>query len=143
MEVDVKSLIECVRKETGIKLESDDPILAVAVLHEKLMGALLASIEAAAQQAAGEMASSASHGVAAARQNAGRIVTEAMEWGCEQLRATGVEIAATVLHETQAEAAKAEAARGAAVRASRIAMVASAVGSVVVGGLVLAAVMLG
>lgn len=141
--MDRDKLIALVRKETGIKLETDDPVLAVVVMHEKLLDVALERVEAAAQSAAGRMAHAADRAVETARGEAGRVVTEASEWVAEQLRAAGAEVAATLVQETQAEAARAEVARRAAVRAAWIAGGVSAAGVAAVGGLVLAVLHLG
>lgn len=74
-----------------------------------------------------------------AQQDAGRLITEAAEWSAEQLRAAAPEIAAILLHETQAEVAKAEAAQAAAIRAAWIAGGVSIAGCVIVGAMVIAA----
>lgn len=131
--MDRDNLVALVRKETGVKLAEDDPVLAVAVMHEKLLEAALERVEAAAQSAAGRMAHAADRAVDAARSDAGRVVTEASEWVAEQLRAAGAEVAATLVQETQAEVAKAEAARRAAVRAAWVAGGVSLAGVVAVG----------
>ena len=132
--MDRDKLIALIRKETGIKLDTDDPVLAVAVLHEKVLEVALERVETAAGSAAGRMAHAADRAVETARSEAGRIVTEASEWVAEQLRAVGAEVAAALVQETQAEAAKAEMARRAAVRA---AWVAGAAGTVAVGAVAL------
>lgn len=132
MNVDRDKLIALVRKETGIKLEADDPVLAVAVLHEKVLEPALERVEAAAQAAAGRMGHATDRAVEAARSEAGRVVTEAAEWVAERLREAAAEVSATLVQETQAEVAKAEAARRAAVRAAWIAGCTSAGGVVAV-----------
>ena len=152
--MDRDALIALVRKETGMKLSVEDPILAVAVMHEKLLDAVLERVEAAAQQASAEMASAVAgvsddvtaagaKAVSAAQTAAGRTVTEASEWAAEQLRAVGAEVAATLLHETQAEVARAETAGRAARRYAWVAGCLCAATFAVAGGTLLAVLRLG
>lgn len=136
--MDRDQVIALIRKETGIKLDVDDPVLAVAVLHEKVLEVALERVEATAARASGGMAQAADRAVETARSEAGRVVTEASEWVAEQLRAAGAEVASTLVQETQAEVAKAEAARRAAVRAAWIAGGVSTAGTVAVGAAALA-----
>lgn len=136
--MDKDKLIALVRKDTGIRLDVDDPVLAVAALHEAMLSVALERVEMVAQQAAAQMAGSATQAVATAQREAGRIVTETAEWVSERLREAGAEVAATLVQETQAEAARAEAAHRGAVRAAWVAGGVSLTGAVTVCAVALA-----
>ena len=86
--MDREKLVALVRKETGVKLDVEDPVLAVAVMHEKVLEAALERVEAVAARASAQMADSASQAVGAARSEAGRVVTEAAEWVAERAAPT-------------------------------------------------------
>jgi hypothetical protein len=114
-------IISLIRKEIGVELDQTDPILSIGILHEKLLAVAVECVEEAGKRIAADLMASSANAMAASKQSAGRIITEATEFVVEQLRAAGAEMAATVLRETQAEVARAEAAKAGAVNAAWIA----------------------
>lgn len=131
-------LLAHVKKQTGVKLDADDPLLAVTVLHEKMLEVILVRIEEAAQRAAAQIAAAVARGITEAQAAASQDITESVAWATEQLQKTRVEISATLIHEISTEVSKAEAARTGAVRASWVAGFAAAVAAAGVGGWALA-----
>ena len=137
--MDRGDVIALVKKQAGVKLSADDPILAAVAINDVFLDYALekldASLKAVAERQAVIVAQSAEASrqtVEDAKRAAESLVNTSMDWVTEQLKATGAEVTVSMLGELRIETDKAE---GAARAARRMAWVAGAAAFVTVTAL--------
>lgn len=108
MELD--QVITAVRKETGIKLNAADPVLASAAINAVLLDDALAKMDHSMNVAVAKFTALGGQNEARAKEVASRIINDAAEWLGTQFRDAAQEATAAMLVEMRQETAKAEAA---------------------------------
>lgn len=116
--MDTARLIADIARETGIRLEQSDPILAAAVINERLLDASLDDLRKLVTRAADQLSAAGVQNEASARKVASDIINDAATWLEGRFKATGQEVTASMLAELRQETAKAEVASRIAVRAA-------------------------
>ncbi len=100
----------------GLRVDPDDPVLITALLNRRLLDEALIALDAAVRTAANQMSAGAAQQVEAARKTAAGLITDAGQWSADHLRATAVELSASIQKDLRAEVARAEAAARLAMR---------------------------
>ena len=125
--MDKDRLIADIARETGVQLDTSDPILAAAVINERLLDASLAELRKLMKGAADQFTAANLQGEASAKQAASEVINKAADWLGTKFKEVAQEATAGMLAELREETAKAEAASRTAVRA---AWTAGAIGAV-------------
>lgn len=108
--MDRNRLIADVHRETGIQLDEADPLLAAAVINERMLDASLADLRKLVKGAAEQLGAVGVANEAAARRLASEVVNSAAEYLGNQFKDAAQEAAAGMLAEMRRETSKAEAA---------------------------------
>ena len=108
--MDRDRLIADVHRETGIQLDEADPLLAAAVINERMLDASLADLRKLIKGAAEQLGAVGVANEAAAKRLASEVVNSAAEYLGTQFKDAAQEAAAGMLAEMRQEVAKAEAA---------------------------------
>ncbi len=143
-------LIATVRKETGIKLDRADPVLATAVINDALLDHALAKLDASMRAMADRQSATAAAATEQqaevskqhledAKTAAAVLVNSSAEWVARQLRQSSEEATAFMLTELRKETAKAQAASRLALRFAWIAGGAAAITAAGLTGFLIAA----
>ena len=111
-------VIAAVRKETGIKLNAADPVLAAAAINGVLLDAALTKLGHSIEAALGKFAALNSQNEAAAKRAASEVINSAADWLGTRFKETAQEATAEMLVEMRQETARAEKASRIAVRAA-------------------------
>ena len=125
--MDKNRLIADIARETGVQLDTSDPILAAAVINERLLDASLADLRKLMKGAADQFTAANLQNEASAKQAASEVINKAADWLGTKFKEVAQEATAGMLAELREETAKAEAASRTAVRA---AWTAGAIGAV-------------
>ena len=127
-------LIALVRKQAGIRLDVDDPVLAVVAINEVLFEAALAKLDQSVIMALDRMAAMNVQNEVAAKRAASDVINGASDWLTTKFKEVAQEATAGMLAELRQETAKAEAASRVAVRAAwTVGTIGAAAGSLMVG----------
>lgn len=139
-------LIALVRKESGIRLREEDPVLAVVAINDVLLSAALAKIDATLLAAADRQTAATAMQAAASRQHvedakkvAAALVNSSGAWVTEQLKEAGAEVTATMLADLRKETAKVQAVSRVATRMAWVAGGAAALTAAGLAGFLIAA----
>lgn len=116
--MDKARLIADIARETGIRLEQSDPILAAAVINERLLDAALDDLRKLVAAAADHLSAAGVQNEASAKRAAADIITKAADWLEDRFKAVAQEATAGMLAELREETARAEIASRTAVRAT-------------------------
>ena len=108
MELD--QVITAVRKETGIKLNAADPVLASAAINAVLLDDALAQMDHSMNAAVAKFTVLGGKNEEAARRVASELINSAADWLGNQFKEAAKEATAEMLAELRQETAKAEAA---------------------------------
>jgi hypothetical protein len=125
------SLIAEIAKETGIRLDPADPLLAAATINRILLDEALAELQRVVRTSGDQVAAASVQQIEAAKAAAAALITDAGAWSAERLREAAAEASNAVIERLQDETAKAQ-------RAGRIALRA-AWAAAGIGGLAVAA----
>lgn len=125
--MDKARLIADVHRETGIVLDEADPILAAAVINERLLDASMTELRKLVKGSADQLAAVGVQNEASAKRVASDIINNAADWLGTRFKDAAQEATAGMLAELRQETAKAEAASRSAVRA---AWVSGAIGAI-------------
>ena len=125
--MDKNRLIADIARETGVQLDTSDPILAAAVINERLLDASLVELRKLMKGAADQFTAANLQSEASAKQAASEVINKAADWLGTKFKEVAQEATAGMLAELREETAKAEAASRTAVRA---AWTAGAIGAV-------------
>ena len=116
--MDKARLIADIHKETGIRLDEADPLIAAAVINERLLDASLAELRKLVKGSAEQLAAVGVATEPAAKRLASEVVNSAAEYLGTQFKDAAREAAAEMLIEMRKETGKAEKASRIAVRAA-------------------------
>ncbi len=116
--MDRDQIIAAVSRETGIKLSSADPVLAVVAINDVLLDAALAKLDRQVKAQADRVTAASTASVEAAKKSAEAIVTKSGEWAAEQIKTAAREAAALVIADIRQETVKVQRASRVAVRAA-------------------------
>ena len=116
--MDKNRLIADIARETGVQLDASDPILAAAVINERLLDASLADLRKLMTGAAEQFTAANLQNEASAKQAASDVINKAADWLDAKFKTVAQEATAGMLAELRQETAKAEAASRTAVRAA-------------------------
>lgn len=130
--MDKEQLIAEVARQTGIRLESTDPVIAVAAINDILLDDVLARFGHLVKAQADRVTAASAQAVLDAKREAEALLSEGGAWAQARITKACETAGAAVLVNLQQETAKAERARRATVR---IAWVTAVVGLVVLSGL--------
>ena len=118
--MDADKLRAALRKQKVV-IQDNDPVLDVVAICDAALAEAVEAAGQAAQQAADQVARAVAENAVDAKVLSERVISDAAEWLVERLQAAGAEVAASIIHETQAEVARAEQARAIAVRSAWVA----------------------
>ena len=124
-------LIAEIAKETGIRLDSADPLLAAATTNRILLDEALAELQRAVRSSRDQVSAACLQQIEAAKTAAATLITDAGGWSAERLRDAAAEASNAVIERLREETAKAQ-------RAGQIALRA-AWATAIIGGLAVAA----
>lgn len=116
--MDKARLIADIQRETGIRVDEADPLMAAAVINERLLDASLDDLRKLIRGAAEQLAAVGVANEAAAKRLASDVVNSAAEYLGTQFKDAAREAAAEMLVEMRQETARAEKASRIAVRAA-------------------------
>ena len=116
--MDKNRLIADIARETGIQVDASDPILAAAVINERLLDASLADLRKLMTGAAEQLTAAKLQNEASAKQAASEVINKAADWLGTKFKDAAQEATAGMTAELRAETAKAEAASRTAMRAA-------------------------
>lgn len=116
--MDKTRLIADIHKETGIRIDEADPLMAAAVINERLLDATLADLRKLVKGAAEQFAAVGVANETAAKRLASEVVNSAADYLGAQFKDAAREAAAEMLVEMRKETARAEKASRVAVRAA-------------------------
>ncbi len=116
--MDKARLIADIQRETGIRVDEADPLMAAAVINERLLDASLDDLRKLIRGAAEQLAAVGVANEAAAKRLASDVVNSAAEYLGTQFKDAAREAAAGMLVEMRQETARAEKASRIAVRAA-------------------------
>ena len=124
-------LIAEIAKETGIRLDRVDPLLAAATINRILLDEALAELQRAVRTSGDQVSASCVQQIETAKAAAAALITDAGVWSAERLREAAAEASNAVIERVREETAKAR-------RAGRVALCA-AWAAAGIGGLAAAA----
>jgi hypothetical protein len=124
-------LIAEIAKETGIRIDPADPLLAAAVINRILLDEALSELQRALRTSEDQVSAACVQQIEAAKAAAAALITDAGVWSAERLREAAAEASNAVLQRLREETAKAQ-------RAGQIALHA-AWAAAGIGGLAVAA----
>lgn len=125
--MDKNRLIADIARETGVQIDASDPILAAAVVNERLLDASLADLRDLVKGAADQLSAVGMQNEASAKRVASEIINNASDWLEAKFKDAAQQATAGMLAELREETARAETASRTAVRA---AWTAGAIGAV-------------
>lgn len=101
--MDAKELIAEIARETGARLSATDPILAVALINERMLDQALAKLDRQVKVQADRVTAASTQAVVDAKKEAEALLTEAGEWIEARITTAGETAARTVLAELRRE----------------------------------------
>ena len=116
--MDRDQLLAEVARTTGVRLDSSDPILAAAVIHEALLNDALVKLDRQVMIQADRVTAASTQAVVDAKKEAEALITEAGEWLDNRIKAAGKATAALMLVEVRREIDAAGKARRSMIRAA-------------------------
>ncbi|MGI4795227.1 MAG: hypothetical protein ACRYG8_14380 [Janthinobacterium lividum] len=116
--MDRDQIIAAVSRETGIKLSSADPVLAVVAINDVLLDAALARLDKQVKAQVDRMTLASTASVEAAKKQTDATITKAGEWAAAQIKAAATEAGVIVIADIRTETVKVERASRVAVRAA-------------------------
>ena len=136
--MDAKDLIAAIARETGVRLNAADPILAVAVINELMFDQALAKLDRQVKVQADRVTAVSTQAVVDARKEAEALLTEAGEWIEARITAAGETAAKMVLAELRREMESARKASRSAILAAWVTAMAGLIVLCGLGGMALA-----
>ena len=136
--MDAKDLIAAIARETGVRLNAADPILAVAVINELMLDQALVKLDRQVKVQADRVTAASTQAVVDAKKEAEALLTEAGEWIEARITAAGEAAAKMVLAELRRETESARKARRSAILAAWVTAMAGLIVLCGLGGMALA-----
>jgi CHASE3 domain sensor protein len=136
--MDAKDLIAAIARETGVRLNAADPILAVAVINELMLDQALAKLDRQVKVQADRVTAASTQAVVDAKKEAEALLTEAGEWIEARITAAGETAAKMVLAELRRETESARKASRSAILAAWVTAMAGLIVLCGLGGMALA-----
>jgi hypothetical protein len=136
MEAD--QLIADIARETGLRLDKTDPILAAAVINQVLLDRALVKLDRQVTVQADRVTAASTQALVDGKKEAEALLTDAGAWVEARIKAAGETAAGMVLAELRQETQKVEVARRAIVRAVWAMAIMGLAALSGVGGMVLA-----
>jgi len=136
--MDAKDLIAAIARETGVRLNAADPILAVAVINELMLDQALVKLDRQVKVQADRVTAASTQAVVDAKKEAEALLTEAGEWIEARITAAGETAAKMVLAELRRETESARKASRAAILAAWVTAIAGLIVLCGLGGMALA-----
>ena len=96
-------LIAEIAKETGIRLDSADPLLAAATTNRILLGEALAELQRAVRISGDQVSAACLEQIEAAKTAAAALITDAGVWSAERLRDAAAEASNAVIERLREE----------------------------------------
>jgi hypothetical protein len=137
METD--QLIADIARQTGLRLDRTDPILAVAIINEVLLDSALVKLDRQVKVQADRVTAASTQAVVDAKREAEALLTEAGAWFEARIQAAAEAAAGMVLAALRQETQKVEAAKRTMVRVAWAMAITGLVILSGVGGMALAA----
>jgi hypothetical protein len=136
--MDAKDLITAIARETGVRLNAADPILAVAVINELMLDQALVKLDRQVKVQADRVTAASTQAVVDAKKEAEALLTEAGEWIEARITVAGETAAKMVLAELRRETESARKASRAAILAAWVTAMAGLIVLCGLGGMALA-----
>ena len=136
--MDAKDLIVAIARETGVRLNAADPILAVAVINELMLDQALVKLDRQVKVQADRVTAASTQAVVDAKKEAEALLTEAGEWIEARITAAGETAAKMVLAELRRETESARKASRSAILAAWVTAIAGLIVLCGLGGMALA-----
>ena len=136
--MDAKDLIAAIARETGVRLNAADPILAVAVINELMLDQALVKLDRQVKVQADRVTAASTQAVVDAKKEAAALLTEAGEWIEARITAAGETAAKMVLAELRRETESARKASRSAILAAWVTAIAGLIVLCGLGGMALA-----
>ena len=136
--MDAKDLIAAIARETGVRLNAADPILAVAVINELMLDQALVKLDRQVKVQADRVTAASTQAVVDAKKEAEALLTEAGEWIEARITASGETAAKMVLAELRRETESARKASRSAILAAWVTAIAGLIVLCGLGGMALA-----
>ena len=114
--MDTDQLIAEVARETGVRLNKADPVLAAAALYAATFDKALAKLDRQVKVQADRVTAASNQAVVDAKKEAEALLSDAGQWMETRIKAAGEAAAALVLANLQEETRKAERAKRITVR---------------------------
>ena len=111
-------LIADIHRETGIQIDEADPLMAAAVINERLLDATLADLRRLIKNAADQITAANAANEVSAKRAASDVINGAADWLEVRFKEVAQQATARMLAELQEETAKAEAASRSAERSA-------------------------
>jgi hypothetical protein len=111
-------LIAEIAKETGIRLDRVDPLLAAATINRILLDEALAELQRAVWASGDQLSASCVQQIETAKAAAAALITDAGVWSAARLRDAAAEASNAVIERLREETAKAQRAGRRALRAA-------------------------
>lgn len=138
--MDRTQLIAQVQRETGMKITTADPVLAVAAINEIVLDQVLEKLDRQMKGHADRITVTSAETVKNAKAVAEKLITDAGVWSETRLKAAADAAAERVLRDLRAETAKAEHASHIAIKAAWATAGVAGIFTLLVAGYLLAAV---
>ena len=136
--MDAKDLITAIARETGVRLNAADPILAVAVINELMLDQALVKLDRQVKVQADRVTAASTQAVVDAKKEAEALLTEAGEWIEARITVAGETAAKMVLAELRRETESARKASRSAILAAWVTAIAGLIVLCGLGGMALA-----
>ena len=101
--MDVKRLLADIQRDTGTRLDESDPVLAAAVVNERLLAAALADLRKVVRTAGDQWAAQTTQNEESAKKVASKIITDASVWMGDRWKEAADAAAAKVVADIRAE----------------------------------------
>jgi hypothetical protein len=111
-------LIAEIAKETGIRLDRADPLLAATVINRILLDEALSELQRALRTSEDRVSAACVQQIEAAKAAAAALITDAGVWSAERLREAAAEATNAVIERLREETAKTQRAGRIALRAA-------------------------
>jgi len=138
--MDRDRLIAEIARETGIRLDPADPVLAAATINRILLDEARADLQRSLRTSADQVSAASLQQIEAAKTMAAALITDAGTWSAERLREAAAEASNGVIERLQRETAKAQLAGHMAVRAACAAAGIGALALAAIAGFLLATI---
>jgi hypothetical protein len=101
-------LIAEIARETGIRLDRGDPLLAAATINRILLDEALAELQRAARVSGDQVSAACLQQIEAAKTAAAALITDAGAWSAERLREAAAAASNALIERLREETAKAQ-----------------------------------